>query len=300
MAVQYVNAGRVHRVVHYGAAMKLRLATFVLACCALLASINGASGLKITQQVRSSSFKSSAIAAMADNSGKDALKKEFEKHVLVPRSAFQEGDQEFDSTGKPLKTPAKNRWLAYGPILITKVNPHSHSLLLEGVRVDSPSLVKPDKKHLLGSGHTIKVEIHLDHPVSSSDEVRDILNRVFFLDVKASPFSLPEYRRPEEKIGTNETIYHVGNGVSPPVPIYQPDPGYSDSARNEKYQGTLALGIVVDKTGQVSRIKIAKPLGMGLDEKAVERVGIWKFKPARHNGEPVAVEVSVEVTFNLY
>ena len=41
-------------------------------------------------------------------------------------------------------------------------------------------------------------------------------------------------------------------------------------------------------------------LGLGLDEKAIEAVRLWKFEPARKNGQPVAVQINVEVDFRLY
>ena len=95
-------------------------------------------------------------------------------------------------------------------------------------------------------------------------------------------------------------LFHVGNGVTAPVPIYSPDPDYSDEARKAKYQGTVVLTVIVGPDGRVHSARIARSLGMGLDEKAIEKVKAWKFKPATKDSKPVAVEVSVEVTFNLY
>lgn len=95
-------------------------------------------------------------------------------------------------------------------------------------------------------------------------------------------------------------IFHVGNGVSAPVPIYQPDPDYSEEARKAKYQGTVVLTVVVGPDGRVHNPRVSRSLGMGLDEKAIEKVLMWKFKPATKDSKPVAVEVSVEVQFNLY
>jgi len=95
-------------------------------------------------------------------------------------------------------------------------------------------------------------------------------------------------------------VFRVGNGVTAPIPIYQPDPDYSDEARKAKYQGTVVLNVIVGADGRVHNAQVARSLGMGLDEKAIERVMIWKFKPATKDSRPVAVEVSVEVTFNLY
>jgi TonB family protein len=105
---------------------------------------------------------------------------------------------------------------------------------------------------------------------------------------------------PGEGGGTGGGPYSVGGGISAPIPIYRPDPPYSEEARKAKYQGTVVLWIVVDAQGSVTDSRVVKPLGLGLDEKAVETVRTWKFKPALRNGVPVAVRVSVEVTFRLF
>ncbi len=105
---------------------------------------------------------------------------------------------------------------------------------------------------------------------------------------------------PGEGGGTGGGLYSVGGGVSAPVPIYKPEPAYSEEARKAKYQGTVVLWIVVDAQGNVTDAKVARPLGLGLDEKAQETVRTWKFKPALRNGSPVPVRVIVEVTFRLF
>jgi len=60
------------------------------------------------------------------------------------------------------------------------------------------------------------------------------------------------------------------------------------------------LFIIVDTAGNVSECRVIKPLGLGLDEKAMETVKTWKFKPALRNGTPVPVQVTVEVSFRLF
>ncbi len=95
-------------------------------------------------------------------------------------------------------------------------------------------------------------------------------------------------------------LYKIGNGVSPPVAIYQPDPEYSEEARKAKYQGLVMLAVVVGPDGRCHYIKVVHSLGMGLDEKAVEKVKEWKFEPAKKDGQPVAVAINVEVNFRLY
>ena len=105
---------------------------------------------------------------------------------------------------------------------------------------------------------------------------------------------------PGEGGGTGGGIYSVGGGVSAPIPIYKPEPAYSEEARKAKYQGTVVLWIVVDAQGNVTDSRVVRPLGLGLDEKAVETVRTWKFKPALRNMVPVPVRVIVEVTFRLF
>lgn len=243
----------------------------------------------------------SACSALADSELKDTLKKTYEKHILVLRTPLQTGDQEFDSAGKPLKEPPANKWRVYGPLLINGIKVDATRLRLEGVRVSSPSNLKPAKEALLQSGKTINIDIHLDHPLGSAGEAQDILDRVFFLELKKAQFPLPEYRRPDEITGGDQNIQKVDQKrIFAPKPIYMPDPDFSEQARKAKYGGTVALAVVVDSQGRVSRVKLLRPLGMGLDEKAMEKIATWRFDPAMRNGQPVAVEVQVEVDFHLY
>src|SRR5271169_5191064 len=94
--------------------------------------------------------------------------------------------------------------------------------------------------------------------------------------------------------------YRVGGGVSAPKALYAPDPEYSEEARKAKYQGTVVLWLVVDASGRPQQIRVQRALGMGLDEKAIEAVKLWKFEPARKDGQAVPVMINVEVNFRLY
>lgn len=96
------------------------------------------------------------------------------------------------------------------------------------------------------------------------------------------------------------TIYRVGNGVKPPKALRAPDPKYTESARQAKFQGTSVLWVVVDENGHPQMIRIVRAIGMGLDDAGVEAVRGWLFTPAELKGRPVAVAVNVEVNFRLY
>ncbi|MBO0910986.1 MAG: energy transducer TonB [Acidobacteria bacterium] len=94
--------------------------------------------------------------------------------------------------------------------------------------------------------------------------------------------------------------FHLTGRVLAPRAIYDPEPEYSEEARKVKLQGTVLLSMVVDEQGRAKDIRVARSLGMGLDEKAVEAVKKWKFAPGTRDGTPVSTEVSVEVSFRLY
>jgi periplasmic protein TonB len=100
--------------------------------------------------------------------------------------------------------------------------------------------------------------------------------------------------------GIGGGVFRVGGGVSPPRALDTPDPEYSEEARKAKYQGTCVLWLIVGPDGKPRDIKVARALGMGLDEKAIEAVRNWKFEPAMKDGKPVAVQINVEVNFRLY
>jgi len=93
--------------------------------------------------------------------------------------------------------------------------------------------------------------------------------------------------------------YRIGNGVSAPTLVFSPEPEYSEEARKAKLQGVVRLALVVDERGNPTQIRVTTPLGLGLDQKAIEAVQKWKFKPGLKDGKAVAVQASVEVNFRL-
>ena len=89
-------------------------------------------------------------------------------------------------------------------------------------------------------------------------------------------------------------------GVSYPIPLVSPEAEFSEEARRAKYQGVCAISIIVDARGYPQNPRIVRALGMGLDEKALEAVRKYRFKPALRNGKPVPVIMTIEVDFRLF
>jgi TonB family protein len=99
--------------------------------------------------------------------------------------------------------------------------------------------------------------------------------------------------------GTGGGEFRAGGDVSSPILLSKVEPEYSDEARKAKYSGTVLLSIVVDERGIPRDIRVVRPLGLGLDEKAIEAVRHWRFRPGMKNGRPVNVRATVEVSFRL-
>jgi len=95
-------------------------------------------------------------------------------------------------------------------------------------------------------------------------------------------------------------VYTVGDGVTAPIPKYEPEPPYTKDAKAAKLQGTGVYSAVIDDSGNVADVEVVRPLDKGLDENVMQTLRSWKFKPARKEGKPVPVRVMVEVGFTLY
>jgi periplasmic protein TonB len=102
--------------------------------------------------------------------------------------------------------------------------------------------------------------------------------------------------------GTGGAMFRAGtDGVGQPQCIYCPPPDYSDEARKAKYQGTVMLEVTITADGRVVDPVVIKGPGLGLEEKAIERVRQWKMRAAPGpNGKPVTCRAPIEVVFRLY
>ena len=94
-------------------------------------------------------------------------------------------------------------------------------------------------------------------------------------------------------------VFRIGGNVSSPSIIHKVEPEYSEEARKAKWQGTVQLSVIVDETGHPRDIKVAQSLGLGLDQKAIEAVQQWLFRPGMKDGKAVAVFATIQVTFHL-
>jgi len=88
-------------------------------------------------------------------------------------------------------------------------------------------------------------------------------------------------------------------GKTLPVPVTRVEPAYTDEARAAKISGSVTLTALIDNQGVPVEIHVIKSLDPGLDQKALEAVGQWRFRPATQDGEPIAFQATIEVNFKL-
>lgn len=105
----------------------------------------------------------------------------------------------------------------------------------------------------------------------------------------SQPFVLEPYNR----------VDRIGGDVSAPSLLSKVEPKYSEEARVAKLQGTVVLYVEVDESGNPKNLRVVRALGLGLDEKAIEAVSQWKWRPGYKAGRPVTVAATIEINFKL-
>ena len=238
------------------------------------------------------------------------LQQRFSKQVFTIRN-FYEGDHLiYDSQGNLIKgnRTVRHKWCwCAAQLQIEEIEVKRDKLVLRGPRIVR---VYDNKKKafskLVKEEGDVRVEIELDTGQTNEDAIVAVLEKIFLTQNDDLDSSIPDAWRAADFKSAGGDVAKVKNAPSPeqnvsaPRPIRTLDPEYSEEASRRRLQGSLVLWVVVDEKGDVVRIKLSRCLGMGLDEQAVQAVSQWKFQPAMRNGQPVAVQMNVEVTFHLY
>jgi protein TonB len=101
--------------------------------------------------------------------------------------------------------------------------------------------------------------------------------------------------------GTGGGVYRPGSGIVNPRVVREVKPQYTADAMRAKVQGTVLLECVVQPDGTVGRVDVVRSLDptFGLDQEAIKAARQWRFVPGTRFGEPVAVLVTIELTFTL-
>jgi periplasmic protein TonB len=96
---------------------------------------------------------------------------------------------------------------------------------------------------------------------------------------------------------SDEKVYDLGPGVSPPHVTKQVNPNYK-TARGVKLEGAVIVVLVVSSQGVPRDVRVAKGLDQDIDQSAIDAVREWRFSPARKDDKPIAVRISLEINFH--
>jgi TonB family protein len=265
--------------------------------------------------------------AQADQGLEKQVKFDYLEKVLTLRHFYSGEHLKFHPDGTLQGNAPLGSWTVDGQIEVEDIHVRGAQLVIRGRRIhrifdgqqkplDQLATVRnapgKEQKDLEKDLQHLKVEIQIELPTQNPDEkdVSAAIHAVFLTSSDSMMDIVPAYwlgyfakleGKPRPAPETKEhAAFRVGGGVSPPHALYTPDPEYSDEARKAKYMGTVVLFLVVDPSGAPTNVQIVRPLGLGLDEKAVNAVSSWRFRPAERDGQPVSVAINVEVNFHLY
>jgi TonB family protein len=260
-------------------------------------------------------FCSSAFCTIsaADQDLEKQFAAKYHNKVLYLRHSYTSDSQEYDAEGDLAKAGQEGPWSLYGRMVVRKIVFDKDSLRVEGkravYRTDGQLCGKDCMPFKNGKSTTIK--IRLNDPLASMSEAESVLSHVFAITPEDEVSSVPSYwqdymaklfaLQPKQPDADSEKTFKVGeHRITAPKPTYVPEPEFTEAARKERFAGIVGLSVIVDKAGEVRRVSIQSPLGMGLDEQAANTVRTWRFSPATKDGEPVAIAMFVEVDFHLY
>jgi TonB family protein len=121
-------------------------------------------------------------------------------------------------------------------------------------------------------------------------------------DLRESGLGSAQIPPAPEEPQSGEKFYRIGGeGILAPKCVYQPLPQYTPQAKEAKIEGIVLLQGIIRKNGHVDSLKVLRPIGFGLDERAMEIVGReWRFVPGTFNGQPVDIQANFEISFRLY
>ncbi len=192
----------------------------------------------------------------------------------------------------------------------------AEALRLETIRI-LENHFGPDSPNIVGAVEKLaryyEQQSRMTDAESQYKRALDILIRAFGT---GSPLAMPTLRayidllkkasRPGEAVELesllrelNPPVFQIRDGVKPPRLESRREPGYSEEARAKHIEAIVVMTMVVDDHGVPAAILVKEPVGFGLDEKAVEAVSAWRFRPGLKDGRPVSVLATVEMNFRL-
>lgn len=264
-------------------------------------------------------------SAVQAQSTRDEIEKRLTSQPLILRGLWAEDKLEFDGAGQPKKDYRTTSVTVCG-MQVQNVAVSGKVLRLNGIRMALEWHPTPDSRSrrltmdevpVLKSKDPGSVE-KMSVEIKGAENFGPAIDAIFATNLADLVPVLPDYWKvfaerqgedivskrdpviPDVKSGAVPRPWHVGGSVQPPKLIYQVDPVFSEEARRAKISGNTQIYMIVGADGVPQKVLIARPAGHGLDEKAVEAARQYRFRPATRDGEPVPVDLYIDVNFQVF
>jgi TonB family protein len=120
-------------------------------------------------------------------------------------------------------------------------------------------------------------------------------------------FPSPKKLQPTTQLSTGSSVQNygkpisgqTGGGVSAPVPLITPEPEYPIEQRKARVGGICLISLIVDADGIPQNLRVVRGINEVLNEKALETVAKFRFKPAMKGKQPIPIMMSIEINFRL-
>jgi TonB family protein len=245
---------------------------------------------------------------------------------LYLRGFWTDDKLQFDADGRPKKAYATGSFTVSG-FDPSKVSLSGNKLKIDGERFgleftpegDAEKYPLPDS----GKRDAANEQIHIEIEGVKGGDFGKALDMIFAGGLAELAPSLPpvwrhfaaiHFRGPGDlgRVSSDATAdlqvpgvsetrpMHIGGSVAPPKVVDSVNPDYTPAARRLKMSGNAQVYLWVEPDGTPSHLAIMRPIGLGLDEAAMEAVSKYKFAPAMQNGKPVKVDLYMDVNFQIF
>jgi len=276
-----------------------------------------------------------SMGAGADGGSlQDQVRTAYRGKVLTLRQFYDAEKLHFGANGHLVGEATTGAWTVDGQLQVTDIHLQSGMLQIKGKRltlVFDPTtkklrdLMEISPKQSIMEGHIFRgrkrrerarearvLEVDLELPAAAKlmTDVESAMSVAFLSPNDDLVDFVPEFWRdfvlqqegkpPHVAPPGSKPVYKYGETVSKPRVLYQPDPEYSEAARQAGYFGDAVFSLVAIPQGNVRDVKIVTPAGLGLDEEGIKVVNQWRLEPGRKDGVPVAVRLDVSMSWRMY
>jgi TonB family protein len=243
----------------------------------------------------------------------------YENKTFILREFHAGSHLKYDQDGTFISGGKSGTWTVDGCFKIAGLKIKKKRIELKGTRVywgyNQQSKIP---EYYLGSGE-IRIDIKLRNSTQDAITLNRAIQNLFMQKGESLSDIVPEYwedflkRNIEHTKGlppiTEKEICdqlsrliseeYEGGELKEPALKSSQAPRYTSVARSAEVGGTVVLSGMVNEDGRITVQRIVMPLGLGLEEAAIEALGYWKFSPAQFNGRPVPYPVLVNFDFPL-